>query len=364
MTQVKARFVVSNEGDDGESLRLLVSDLQGAVVQTMEPDSTRLLERYSASDVKLTELPPDDSGRMSWELTIPAEWINRGGATAIMTILVANALEFGGPRLQAVELPESVLSHASGPRLGVAGVRRMLLHSDGPLFGVPIKPNTGLTLREKMEVAEALAAAGVDFVKDDEIFFADPQEIAEHSAAIQKCIDVYQTPTRRPCYVPNVSGAPITDDHVSQLASRGVRGIMICFLTSGWNRTLQLSQRYGESMIIYGHRALHEALMPYVSMQVLALLARLSGVDVVHVGTPRPGRLGELAEARAAVGALTSAHPALKGTIPVFSKTTGPLGRWLVRTFGDNIVVMACGEVYGEPDLRRAASEWIREVNG
>ena len=59
------------------------------------------------------------------------------------------------------------------PTRGISGTRRATGVNDGPMIGSIIKPNVGLRPYETAELVGRLCAAGLDFIKDDEIS-ADP----------------------------------------------------------------------------------------------------------------------------------------------------------------------------------------------
>jgi ribulose-bisphosphate carboxylase large chain len=72
-------------------------------------------------------------------------------------------------RLLDIELPDEFAAAYPGPAFGIAGTRRLAGVATGPLVGTIIKPSVGLSADGTTEFVDQLCAAGVDFIKDDEL---------------------------------------------------------------------------------------------------------------------------------------------------------------------------------------------------
>jgi ribulose-bisphosphate carboxylase large chain len=72
-------------------------------------------------------------------------------------------------RLLDIELPDEFAAAYPGPAFGIAGTRRLAGVADGPIVGTIIKPSVGLSADGTAEFVDQLCAAGVDFIKDDEL---------------------------------------------------------------------------------------------------------------------------------------------------------------------------------------------------
>ncbi|WP_373418543.1 four-carbon acid sugar kinase family protein [Roseinatronobacter sp. S2] len=84
------------------------------------------------------------------------------------------------------------------PALGTGGTRATLGVSDRPLFGTIFKPNIGLSPIETADLVEALAEAGVDFIKDDVILANPPvAPLALRVPAVMDRLRRYQDRTGR-----------------------------------------------------------------------------------------------------------------------------------------------------------------------
>ena len=72
-------------------------------------------------------------------------------------------------RLLDIELPDEFAAAYPGPAFGIAGTRKLAGVAKGPLVGTIIKPSVGLSADGTTEFVDQLCAAGVDFIKDDEL---------------------------------------------------------------------------------------------------------------------------------------------------------------------------------------------------
>ena len=79
---------------------------------------------------------------------------------------------------------------------------------DRPLIGTIIKPSVGLTPEQTAELVRALAEAGVDFVKDDELIASPPYSPVETRAqAVLRVLDDHAQRTgKKVMYAFNISG--------------------------------------------------------------------------------------------------------------------------------------------------------------
>jgi 3-oxoisoapionate-4-phosphate transcarboxylase/hydrolase len=362
MDIIKAVFSIKRDDADKHIIENYIADLEGGIVQTLNLDSSEHFALERAHDIEWVWTDQNSSDRRFFQTEIPASWVEGGGIPGLITVLLANALEFGHFRLESLELPDSIIRKAPGPQFGVSGIRALLGKPDGPIFGVALKPNIPRSLKEKKEVAVALARAGVDIVKDDEMCFTKPSVIVEQAAQIQEAMDRSSKIGSRPCYVPNFSSTFLNIEHFHALSSAGVRGAMINFLVTGWDKPWLLATESRTSIFLYGHRALQEIFIPHLAMPVIALLARMAGFDFVHVGTPQPNHIDKIKEVSASLEVLKVDCGSMKDTLPVFSKTSSQLAKWLIKEYSNDIVIMACGTIYKNNDPQKYGELWIEEI--
>jgi ribulose-bisphosphate carboxylase large chain len=139
----------------------------GARVESIEE-----LERVSSPSLPGAALAPDGSyTRARVELSWPLE--NLGPSLPNLVATVAGNLfelrQFSGLRLLDIKLPDAFASAYPGPAFGVEGTRRLAGVEARPLIGTIIKPSVGLDAAATAELVEELCAAGIDFIKDDEL---------------------------------------------------------------------------------------------------------------------------------------------------------------------------------------------------
>ena len=77
--------------------------------------------------------------------------------------------QFSGLRLLDLRLPEAFADANPGPQFGIEGTRRLTGVEGRPLIGTIVKPSVGLDAAATAALVAELCAAGLDFVKDDEL---------------------------------------------------------------------------------------------------------------------------------------------------------------------------------------------------
>jgi ribulose-bisphosphate carboxylase large chain len=90
----------------------------------------------------------------------------------LVTAIAGNLWELRqltGLRLLDLRLPLAFAAAYPGPKFGVAGTRELTGVRDRPLIGTIIKPSIGLSPAETATLVATLCAAGIDFIKDDEL---------------------------------------------------------------------------------------------------------------------------------------------------------------------------------------------------
>lgn len=138
------------------------------------PGEDEALKARAAARWEITPLDEPARGanqryqlRLSWPLD------NFGASLPNLMATVAGNLYELKPvaslRLMDVDLPDEFAAAYPGPAFGIAGTRQLAGVPDGPLVGTIIKPSVGLSADGTAEFVDQLCAAGVDFIKDDEL---------------------------------------------------------------------------------------------------------------------------------------------------------------------------------------------------
>ena len=196
--------------------------------------------------------------------------------------------EVTGLRLEALELPASYRAQFDLPAQGIAGTRKLTGVQGRPLIGTIIKPNVGLSAEETGELAGRLCAAGVDFIKDDEVC-ANPVHAPLHDRvkAVMRRVRAHQDQTGKHVMV----AFNISDDtdamrrHADLVQAEGGSCVMVSLNWCGYSAVQTL--RRHTSLALHGHRNGYGALSRHpllgFSFQAWQTLWRLAGVDHMHV---------------------------------------------------------------------------------
>jgi ribulose-bisphosphate carboxylase large chain len=196
--------------------------------------------------------------------------------------------EVTGLRLEKIKLPGSYRRLYAMPRQGVTGTRRLIGRSDGPLIGSIIKPNVGLSSTETAALVERLCAAGLDFIKDDEIA-ADPVHapLTERIPAVMAAVRRHRDRTGKSVMVAfNITGE--TDSmrrHADLIAREEGTCAMVSLNWCGFSAIETL--RRSTALALHGHRNGYGALSRHpalgIGFQAYQTLWRLAGIDHMHV---------------------------------------------------------------------------------
>jgi len=315
------------------------------------------------------EAGPVEVGRAVVEFPL----VNFGPSLPNILAAVAGNLfelrELAGCRLEDIELPDELGPFYPGPRFGVDGTRRLMSAAEGAMVGAIVKPSVGLSPAEQAEKVEALALAGADFCKDDELI-ADPpySPLEERVALVTRAIDrAAQRTGRKLMYAFNITGeiSELRRSHDLVVAAGGTC-VMVCVNIVGFGGVRYL--REFSEVPVHGHRAMFGALMRHpaigIDFKALQKLARLAGVDHLHTNGMDNKFYQNNDEVRASVEAVRA--PVLGGyhILPVLSS-----GQWCgtVHSFYSavsttDVLMVAGGGIFGHPDGPAGGVASIREA--
>jgi len=196
--------------------------------------------------------------------------------------------QFSGLKLMDLELPPSFADHFRGPKFGVAGTRQLTGVHQRPLIGTIIKPSIGLTPAQTAELVKTLVAAGIDFIKDDELM-ADPPHspFAARVDAVMRVINDHAERTgKKVMYAFNVSDEmEAMQRHYEKIVAAGGTAAMISLNSVGLAGAKKICDL--GALAIHGHRNGWGMLNrhPWLGIEFSAYqkLWRLAGVDQLHV---------------------------------------------------------------------------------
>ncbi len=302
----------------------------------------------------------------------PLELFEPGNMPNLLSSVAGNIFGLGALRrlrLNDIHLPEALVRSFRGPRYGTEGVRRLLRVSERPLVGTIIKPKLGLRTEDHARVAYEAWVGGCDLVKDDENLSS--QSFNRFEDRVVESLEMRdraeEETGERKAYLPNVTAetgemlrrAEFVEEH-------GGRYVMVDILTCGFSALQTLRER-DLGLIIHAHRAGHAAFTKDprhgISMRVIAKLARVVGVDQLHVGTA----VGKMSEGREEVTenaeALRGEMHGLKPVLPVASGGLHPrLVPALMEILGRDIVIQAGGGIHGHPDGTVSGARAMRQA--
>ena len=270
-----------------------------------ETDALRERARAVVTNVAVLETADEPSLPNAWlarkgvdgpwrraRVTISFPVDNVGANLATLASIVAGNLydlgEVTGLRLDTITLPWSFRRRFAMPAQGIAGTRRLAGVGSGPLVGSIIKPNVGLSASETAELVAGLCAAGLDFIKDDEIC-ADPVHapLAQRVPAVMAAVRRHQDRTGKAVMI----AFNITDEtdamrrHADLVAREGGSCVMASLNWCGFSAIETL--RRSTDLALHGHRNGYGAISRHpllgISFQAYQTLWRLAGVDHMHV---------------------------------------------------------------------------------
>lgn len=302
----------------------------------------------------------------------PLELFELGSMPNILSSIAGNVFgmkSLRSLRLNDVDFPTRIAASFRGPKYGISGIRELLGVRDRPLVGTIIKPKLGLRTRDHARVAYSAWVGGCDIVKDDENLSS--QRFNPFEDRVIETLEgrdrAEEETGEKKVYMANVTSE--TDQMVERsrfVQDQGGRYVMVDILTCGF-AALQTLRNRDLNLAIHGHRAGHAAFTRDpahgISMRVIAKVARIIGVDQLHVGTA----VGKMSETKEEVlgncDALKAEMGGLKPVLPVASGGLHPgLVPALIEIFGRNFVIQAGGGVHGHRDGTAAGAKAMRQA--
>ncbi|MCW3983348.1 MAG: type III ribulose-bisphosphate carboxylase [Candidatus Bathyarchaeota archaeon] len=293
------------------------------------------------------------------KIAYPIELFEAGNMPNILSSVAGNV--FGlkalkNLRLLDLELPKALLDGFKGPQFGIAGIRKLLRVPKRPLVGTIIKPKLGLKTKDHAKVAYEAWLGGCDVVKDDENLSSQKfNPFDDRLTQTLESRDKAQDETgERKVYMVNITAETnMLLKRAQAVVDQGGEYVMVDILTCGWS-ALQTLRDQNFKLVIHAHRAGHAAFtknqLHGISMKPIAAVARIIGVDQLHVGTV----VGKMSETKAEVleniAACKGEMGKLKPVLPVASGGLHPrLVPSLIETFGVDVVLQAGGGIHGHP---------------
>jgi ribulose-bisphosphate carboxylase large chain len=355
-----------------------------------ETDELRARARARVESIELLDTVPAPSLPNAWlarqpggmpgtyqrarvRISFPVANVGANLATLAATV-GGNLYDLGevtGLRLESMELPANYRAQFELPQVGIAGTRQLTGVAQGPLVGTIIKPNVGLSPEQTAHLVAQLCAAGVDFIKDDEVC-ANPAHapLAQRVAAVMAVVRAHRDRTGRQVMVAfNISDETDAMRRHAELIEREEGTCVMASLNWCGFSAIQ-TLRHSTPLALHGHRNGYGALSrdPLLGMgfQAYQTLWRLAGVDHMHVH----GLQGKFAQddrevVDSARDCLASLTPGIDDAVmPAFSSGqwagTVPATWAAVRT--DDLMFMSGGGILAHPDGPAAGVQSIRQA--
>jgi ribulose-bisphosphate carboxylase large chain len=306
------------------------------------------------------------------KIAYPQELFEPGNMPNILSSIAGNvfglrALE--NLRLIDIDFPSKLVKSFKGPKFGIEGIRRLLKVYDRLLVGTIIKPKLGLKTADHAKVAYEGWIGGCDIVKDDENLSSQSfNPFEERVAKTLEARDRAEKETgEKKVYMVNITAE--TEQMLKRaelVLDHGGEYVMVDILACGF-AALQTLRNQDFKLVIHAHRAGHAAFTKNpkhgISMKVIAKVARMIGVDQLHVGTVVGKMFETKDEVRENCEALKTEMSGLKPVLPVASGGLHPgLVPSLMELFGKDFVIQAGGGIHGHSGGTVAGAKAMRQA--
>jgi len=306
------------------------------------------------------------------KIAYPSELFEKGNAPNILSSIAGNVFGMKAVknlRLEDIQIPRGILNSFKGPKYGIEGIRKMMKIKERPLVGTIVKPKLGLRTKDHADISYEAWRGGCDIVKDDENLSSQKFNVFEERIArtLEKQNQAEEQTGEKKAYLVNVTAETREMMRRAQIVEDlGGKYIMVDIVTAGFS-ALQTLCEADFKMAIHGHRAMHAAFTRNqkhgISMMVLADLARLIGVDQLHIGTvvgKLEGSLEEVSEINEEMEKkkvketgrrLAQDWGKIKSVLSVSSGGLHP-GHvpYLMKHLGNDIVIQMGGGCHGHPN--------------
>jgi ribulose-bisphosphate carboxylase large chain len=270
----------------GETTSL--KERHGAVVERIVP-----LEERDNPALPGSRIPAGHDGRYRQGLVQLSFPLHNFGPSIpnLMSAIAGNLFELqelSGLRIMDLELPEAFAQRYAGPKFGIEGTRKLTGVYERPVIGTIVKPSIGLGMAEMQRMIADMSAAGIDFMKDDELNANAPyapleQRVKAVMEAIERAADATG---KKIMYAFNITGDIDELERGHELVvNAGGNCVMVSVMSIGLAGLAHLN-RFSE-VPIHAHRNQWGMLTrcPLLGFEFAAYqkLCRLAGADHLHV---------------------------------------------------------------------------------
>ena len=357
--RINASYQLSTSADPQRTAALIAGEQSSGTFIAIPGEDEALKARAAATyDIQALEDQPVEGDVRHYRLTLSWPLANIGPSLPnLMATMAGNLYELRpvkSLRLLDFDLPRAFADAYPGPAFGIAGTRALTGVSQAPLIGTIIKPSVGLSAADTAAMVEQLCAAGIDFIKDDELQADGPA--CPFDERVRLCMQVIRKHAersgRKVMYAFNLTGEldEMRRRHDLVMAEGGT-AVMLSLNSvgmSGFNAFRRHTQ-----LPIHAHRNGWGYLQTGWSYVAWQKLWRLAGVDHMHVnGIANKFQEDDdsvIASARACLKPLFSHKPC--AVMPVFSsgQTVMQAEPTWQRLQSPDLIFLAGGGLFAHP---------------
>lgn len=388
--RIEADYLIETAFDPAEAAEAIAGEQSSGTFVPIPGETPELKARSAATIVKLEYLgdvaapslpgaavPMRGSRAVFTRAKATISWpLDNVGPSLpnLMATVAGNLFELkqvSGLRLEQLRLPRAFADVYDGPKFGIEGTRKLADVETDAIVGTIVKPSVGLSVSSTAELVDSLCAAGIDFIKDDELQ-ADGRicPFVERVRAVMPVIQKHADRTgKKVMFAFNLTGELDQMRRRHDLVlSLGGTCIMASLNSVGMVGMVELARH--SQLPIHAHRngwgyLSRDPLLgwSYVAWQKLW---RLAGVDHLHVNGLR-NKFSEsdesvLSSARECLAPMWADRP--YRVMPVFSSGQTPVQvPDTVSALGcQDFIYAAGGGILGHPAGPRAGVAALREA--
>ncbi len=318
------------------------------------------------------------------KVAYPFELFEEGNMPQILSSIAGNIFgmkAIDGLRIEDIHWPKKLIKSFKGPQFGINGVRDFMKVDKRPLTATVPKPKVGYYSEEHADVGYKAWTGGIDFLKDDENLtsqnFNKFKKRLDLSMKMREKAEKETGETKS--YFVNITAETEEMKRRAELVKEyDNEYVMVDILTVGWGGVQTIRDKCEElGLAIHAHRAFHAAFdrnpKHGMSMKVIAEIARIIGVDNLHIGGlgKLVGDKKEVSDNHTKTSLMSNTEGKLLleqewyGTKPVFGTCSGGLHpgiiKRLIDLLGSNILIQAGGGVHGHPDGTHNGAKALRQ---
>lgn len=295
-----------------------------------------------------------------------------GGELAqLLVLLLGNVSLQDGIRLVEVQVPDQLAAQVGGgPRLGAAGIRRVLDVPTRPVLATALKP-VGLGVAELAMMAGELAA-GLDVIKDDQglanqAWAPFRERVLRVTEAVREANAANGRTAR---YLPAVAGPyEQFEQRIRFAAESGAGGVLLMPGISGFDSVRRAAEILPADAIIMAHPSFlggftassTHGISPEVLFGPIMRLARADTVIFPSYGGrfsfSREQCAGIAVESRREFAGLQATMPAPGGGMSVDRVPE------LVELYGRDVMLLIGSDLHRDGDLRSAAQQFLEAAS-